>query len=168
MLKADATSADLTLNRVCSSFSSVRFTTAVSAHTTTFLNFTYILQRCMYMNSMDAAITKKRIHDRPCQALPDIGNPVYVAGLCWWRDNAVLKNDHGFLHSIRKSKAPGTYGFGDHAQKPAEFRLHQVPLWYAASYKEGPVLVFANNSIITNKCRVACRQAGSRCSQRAR
>lgn len=98
------------------------------------------------MNAMEAAITKERITDRSCQAMPDIGNPEYVAGLCWWRDYAV----HGLVHSIRKNKTPGTYGFGDHAQKPSEFRLLQMPMWYAASDKKGHVLVFANITIVSS------------------
>lgn len=45
VLKAGVTSADLALERVCSSSSSGRYPTVVSAHATTFSNFIYILPR---------------------------------------------------------------------------------------------------------------------------
>lgn len=105
-MKAHETSVDLALDRTFSSSPCGGFTPVASAYKTTsstFSSSSYILSRCVYMNSMEAAINMERIHDRSCQAKPDIGSAEYVARLFWWRDYAVLSNDHGLLHSIRKS-----------------------------------------------------------------
>jgi hypothetical protein len=103
-----------------------------------------------YASSVSSALVLQRAQGRSGKAMPDIGNPVYVAGLCWWADYSVLLADVGLLDQIRKGRAPGRYAFGYHEQKPALFRLLQVPLWYKTKGSNGSLLVSANVTIVDN------------------
>lgn len=96
---------------------------------------------------------KLSLEGRCLRAMPDLGCPEYIAGLCWWNDYRILLQDAGLLDTIGNGQAPGTYAFGDSMQKPACYRLLQVPLFYrkvATNNSSSSVLVFANITIVDN------------------
>jgi hypothetical protein len=82
--------------------------------------------------------------------LPDSGNPVVLAGLCWWRDYAALLHEAGLLTGLRKMASTEAMSFGDGPAEVPCFILLQVPLWYR--YKtRGAQLVFTNIRIVENE-----------------
>jgi hypothetical protein len=82
--------------------------------------------------------------------LPDSGNSVVLAGLCWWRDYAVLLREAGLLTGIQKMASADEMSFGDGPAEKPLFLLLQVPLWYR--YKtNGAQLVFTNVRIVANE-----------------
>jgi hypothetical protein len=103
-----------------------------------------------YASSVSSALVLERVRGCSCKAMPDIGNPEHVAGLCWWVDYSALLAEVGLLDQIRKGRAPGTYAFGDYEQRPALFRLLQVPHWYKSKAQTARFLFFSNVTIIDN------------------
>ena len=89
---------------------------------------------------------------RSLRAMPDIGCPEYIAGLCWWRDYQVALQAADLLKGISYGEAPGTYAFGDSTPKSACYRVCQVPLFYKKAKKPSEsLIVFANITIVTNE-----------------
>jgi hypothetical protein len=82
--------------------------------------------------------------------LPDSGNPVILAGFCWWRQYACLLHNAGLLTGIRKVASKEAMSFGDAAAVVPHFILLQVLLWYR--YKtQGVQSVFTDIRIVPNE-----------------
>jgi hypothetical protein len=82
--------------------------------------------------------------------LPDSGNPVILAGLCWWLEYACLLHNAGLLTGIRKVASKEAMSFGDADAVVPHFILLQVPLWYR--YKsQGAQLVSTDIRIVQNE-----------------
>jgi hypothetical protein len=82
--------------------------------------------------------------------LPDSGNPLVVAGLCWWKDYAPLLDEAGLLRGFRKAKCSDVMAFGDSPGTAPLFVALQVPLWYKCR-DGGAQLVFTNICVVSNE-----------------
>lgn len=88
---------------------------------------------------------------RCLRAMPGIGCPEYIAGLCW-SDYQIFLETAGLLASIYHGEAPGTYAFGDSEQISACYRVCQVPSFYKKAKSAIESLeVFANITIADNE-----------------
>jgi hypothetical protein len=80
--------------------------------------------------------------------LPNSGDPVGLAGLCWWREYDLLPREAGLLQGLRKMYSTEAMSFGDGPVEVPCFIVLQVPLLYRYK-KRGAQPVFSNVRIVS-------------------